>query len=229
MKHIYKPFLLFFLFVGATTLAQDSARNCKQFCEIEKTIYEDPFLGVQVTSCKKAMSTRVVQVVEGTEAEKMGILTNDYVQSINGEQMVDYKFMVNWVGKQEVGLPVTIELLRKGRQITVKGNLGYKTERTVKETICCDETLNHLELTNARVFPNPTKSATTITFERHSNEAYNLQLVDFTGNVVLQRPVYPTGNKVTEQINFTGQPAGDYIVIIEQGGKTFERKIVFLK
>ena len=229
MKHIYNILFLFFIGFSTTAFAQNAARQCKQFCEVEKTIQEDPFLGVQVTSCKNSMSTRVVKVVEGTEAEKMGILANDYVQSINGVQMEDYKFMVDWVGNQKVGLPVTIELLRKNRQITLKGKLGFKTERTVMETVCCDETINQLELANARIFPNPSTGSTTITFDGNSDEAYNLQLVDLNGNVVIQRPIYPTGKQVTEQINFSGQPAGDYIVIIEQGGKTFERKIVFLK
>ena len=229
MKQLYSIFILCFFLTPHSSFSQSVQTTCKTTCEVERVIKKDPFLGVQITSCQESNSTRVVKVVEDTQAERMGLQQHDLIQSVNGVQMDHYKRMVNWVAEQKVGLPITIELIRDNKQITVKGALGHKTEERLTEQICCDDTLFELEVKKSSVYPNPTRDLFTLQFEGETSKPYQLSVVDLQGNLIINRQIQPNGKQVQEQIELTGQPAGDYIVIVEQDGKQHQQKVVFLK
>ena len=228
MKQFYILALTFLFFTPS--FAQQQAQYCNKLCTVERKVGEGVFLGVQITNCPKSTTgARVIRVVEGTQAEEMGIQKGDIIQSINGLQISDYKFLVKWVGEQKANLPVKVELLRNNKQQALKGRLGYKTEQMVSETICCDEQMGKLELNGVKAYPNPNNGSFTFSFEAPSKKPYNLRIVDMAGSTVFENTIYPNGKSVNEQIQFNAPYQGDYITIVEQDGKTFEQKLVVVK
>lgn len=226
MKHFNSPlFLFFFLILSNQFYAQN---NCQKICEVDREIGEGVFLGVQISQLKSRSTPKIIKIVEGTAAEKMGLQTGDFVQSINHVKMEGVKFMANWVGDQYFGAPVEILVQRKGESMKIKGNLGYKSVETVKEEICCDE-LNELNISNVSMFPNPSRGAFSLSFEGVTEEKYNLRIATMTGQIIFDNEIYPSGKSVNEQIQINVPATGDYLVLIQQGEKSYRKKMVFLK
>ncbi len=226
MKKRYTYFLLFCLF-GIAVQAQ--AQVCKKTCVVEKEVGEGVFLGVQIHSHKEKPGVHVVQVIEGTQAEKMGIQKGDFIYTINDVAMGDSPFMVKWVQQQYAGMPITVQLQRKGEDIRMKGELGYKTLKMVSETICCDPTIGKLQLADFEAYPNPSRGEFSLQFDTESPSAVDVQIVNLQGNIVFEETVYPSGNRVNERVAVQGAISGEHILVLHQDGKIAEHKMVFIR
>lgn len=224
MKKLYLPLLL--LLIGFTAQAQD----CKKTCEIQKEVNQGVLLGVQITSCTcKNPQPKIVKIIEGSQAEAMGLQKGDIIHEINDVPMTDTPFMVDWVGTHKGGDQVRIELTRKEKDMVISGELGFKTTETITETICCDETVGILELKGTKVFPNPSRGEFVLQFEVENEAPIDARIVDLQGNIIQEFTINPKGNQVFERIVLNAQVAGDHIIILNQDGLTTERKVVFVK
>lgn len=224
MKKVYILCLIAF---GAF-LSNANAQDCKKTCEIQKLVKEGTFLGVQIQSRCTPNAVKVVSVVEGTQAEKMGMQAGDIVHSINGVNMKHQRFMVDWVSSQNAGDKVTIELTRDGLAKTIKGKLGYKEVKTITETICCDSNLKSLKVSKVNIYPNPSDGNFSVSF-KGKDSSYNIKLMDVTGNIVYSNSINATERSVSEQISLSNIGQGDYILFIENDGKSHQEKVVIVK
>jgi S1-C subfamily serine protease len=75
---------------------------------------DDPKLGVKVS------------VVNGSSADKMGLENGDIVLTINGYPIVDWTDLTALVSSTAPESDVTIEVQRKGQQLSITGKIGKK-------------------------------------------------------------------------------------------------------
>jgi serine protease Do len=63
----------------------------------------------------------VAVVVPGSPAEKIGLQRNDVVLSVNGKSLSDYRAAADALraGAKDAAAPVTIELIRAGKRLTL--------------------------------------------------------------------------------------------------------------
>ena len=73
------------------------------------------------------------------------------------------------------------------------------------------------------VYPNPASSEVTVTHEAMGNGG-QLQVQDISGRVLLKRSIIP--DSTYSVINITSLQAGEYILIINAGGKNKTFKIL---
>ena len=66
----------------------------------------------------------VMQVVPGSQAQKAGIKPNDVIVSVNGNPVSSAQDVSNVIGLLRVGTPVTLGILRNGKQITIHAQIG---------------------------------------------------------------------------------------------------------
>ena len=226
MNKLYKSILLLsFLAFALPSFSQE----CRKTCDVQKEVGDGVFLGVQITSNPRLESTRIIEIIEGTQAETMGLEKGDIIHTINDVQMKDVYFMVEWIGSQEAGMPVTIALTRGKEPMTIKGELGFKEVRTVTETICCDENFGKLELAKLSAYPNPSQGEFMLSFETKSNEPIEMRIVDLNGNLILENTIYPNGGFVNERILANPGVSGDHVLVLSQNGYSTERKLVFVR
>ncbi|MGH8415435.1 MAG: PDZ domain-containing protein, partial [Gammaproteobacteria bacterium] len=66
----------------------------------------------------------VNQVVPGSQAEKAGIKPNDVIVSVNGSPITSAADLANAVGAMRVGTPLTLGVIRNGKQMTINAKIG---------------------------------------------------------------------------------------------------------
>lgn len=66
----------------------------------------------------------VRMVVPGSAAEKAGLKANDYIYRMNGKEIESPEDLVRAVQQAGVGAPVTIDIYRGGRKLTLNGVIG---------------------------------------------------------------------------------------------------------
>lgn len=224
MKKLY--FVLIALF---TCSSMAYSQDCTKTCKVQKEIGEGVFLGVQIYSNKNFEGTKIIKIVEGTEAQKMGLKVGDLIQTINGVPMESSNFMVNWVGSKKAGLPVDVVFVRQGKQQTLKGKLGYKEVKLVEETICCGESVNQLEVKKLDIYPNPSTGQFQLKSEMKDDQPVQLQIIDHNGQVHYENTLYPKGQVINQTINVNSRLRGDYVLILQQDGNIKQEKIVFIQ
>ncbi|MBX2845777.1 MAG: PDZ domain-containing protein [Saprospiraceae bacterium] len=237
MKNIYKIlFAAAGLFLAAPLFAQNAdLGDCQKTCTIEKKVGEGVFLGVRISDCgckdsEQQKEVRVVEVIAGTNADLMGILKDDRIYEINGVSMTDTKFMVRWIGGKEKGYPVSVKLRRDGKDMTLKGQLGFKEETTITERICCDELSGQLSISNFKIYPNPNTGEFTMDFDIDNTRPFDVQVADLSGNVFFENSIQPGTLHVNEFIQLnTRVPAGEYLLLINQEGKVYRDKLVIVR
>jgi S1-C subfamily serine protease len=70
----------------------------------------------------------VSQVQPGSAAEKAGIKANDLITSVNGQVVSTNSQLGSIIGVLRVGSPVTVNLVRDGKAMTVTATIGKATD-----------------------------------------------------------------------------------------------------
>lgn len=76
------------------------------------------------------------------------------------------------------------------------------------------------------VYPNPTKGDVSINIESASNEAASLFVADVTGRVVFSKSVDLTSGVNNLSLDLASQPAGIYVVRLQQGANSHSVKVI---
>lgn len=98
---------------------------------------EQGFLGVHIQGISTTLKTQlglddgvvVSKVLEGSPAEKAGILKDDIITELNGTTMKKPGTLSRLVGKFEPGKKVNLTIFRSGKKKTVNVELGKKVHK----------------------------------------------------------------------------------------------------
>ena len=82
------------------------------------------FLGVDGEDVEKNGGVRIIQVIEGSSAEAMGLLEGDVIKKLNGTAIMGFDALAEVVGELDPASPVILEVERSGATTTVEGALG---------------------------------------------------------------------------------------------------------
>lgn len=103
---------------------------------IETGTVQHPFLGVVGQSVDEDLAAAedlpasegalVVEVTEGSSAEKAGLKPDDLIVSLNGDPVLSMDDLILLVRRHNVGDEVTLELYRNGRMMEVLMEVGIK-------------------------------------------------------------------------------------------------------
>ncbi|MEJ2648567.1 MAG: PDZ domain-containing protein [Sedimentisphaerales bacterium] len=66
----------------------------------------------------------IVKVTPGSPAEKAGLEPNDFIFSVNGDEVSDNMDLLKAITSMEPGQKVTIEFYRKGKKDSVTAQIG---------------------------------------------------------------------------------------------------------
>lgn len=73
----------------------------------------------------------IASVTPGGPAEKAGVVQGDVVLRFNGDEVEDMRKLPRMVAETKIGQDVDVVVWRKGKEVTVKVNLGELTEEQV--------------------------------------------------------------------------------------------------
>lgn len=228
MKQLLSLVLVTFGLLVSTGLQAQSSIDCNKTCEINEEKGEGVFLGVRIQDMKNDRDgIFIVKVIEGTAAERMGIERADIVLDINGTPMTAVKQMQDYVKSKHEGYAIEVNLIRRGKQTTLKGEFGFETVEVVTTTICCDENIGQLQVNDFKIYPNPSKGIFNVSFDVEQPEPVNMRIIDLSGRVVFQQEFGSGQHAVNQQVNIErGRAAGEHVILIEQGGKVYRDKVV---
>ena len=85
---------------------------------------DQAFLGVNGEDAEDNAGARVTGVVEGTNAESMGIQEGDVITALNGSKVNGFSELAEMIGEMEPGAAVAVEVERDGKKTTLNGVLG---------------------------------------------------------------------------------------------------------
>jgi len=219
------------LFAGNYAQAQNSASiDCNKTCEITKEIGEGVFLGVQI---QKMSNNRdgifVLRVIEGTQAEAMGIKRGDIILSINNVKMTSIEQLQGYVKSKHKGFEIEVDMIRKGESLQLPGEFGYEAVETITERICCDKNAGVLELDNFTLYPNPSNGIFNVNFEPRTDSPLTMRIVNVSGQVVYEKSFESATDLVREQVNISKhRGSAEHVLLIEQDGKLFQQKVVMV-
>ena len=174
------------------------------------------FIGVSTTSCGCDEGVRVVRVVSGTPAEKAGLKAGDIITALDGVLVfssTDLRFEIAYI-RDEVAQNVVAQFK------------NCETEATrVAPNMPIDYTL---DVSDLKVFPNPTYGKLTIQFEAEAVPTV-LTITDVTGKLIYvdQRPRFEGFYQNEINISKEATP-GIMNIMIQQGNKVKAEKAILL-
>jgi hypothetical protein len=87
-------------------------------------------------------------------------------------------------------------------------------------------TVNDLDLGSLRFYPNPGDGNFELSFDSPEEADLNLMIFDAQGKKVYYEMLGDFQGRYENEIDISRRPAGNYYLQIEQGGKTYSKKIV---
>jgi len=185
------------------------------------------FIGVSTTSCGCDEGVRVVRVVSGTPAEKAGLKAGDIITALDGVLVFSSTDLRLERDKHEQGDKFEIAYIRdEVAQNVVAQFKNCETEATrVAPNMPIDYTL---DVSDLKVFPNPTYGKLTIQFEAEAVPTV-LTITDVTGKLIYvdQRPRFEGFYQNEINISKEATP-GIMNIMIQQGNKVKAEKAILL-
>jgi membrane-associated protease RseP (regulator of RpoE activity) len=84
------------------------------------------FLGVMPNNQYTASGVQVDSVIQGSAAEKMGILKGDIIIAINGNTLANFDELRNYIAKQQPKSNCEVTVIREDKTTILNGELGTK-------------------------------------------------------------------------------------------------------
>ncbi|WP_299891176.1 PDZ domain-containing protein [uncultured Lacinutrix sp.] len=224
-----KLLLLFAFFLSYTSPIFAQTEDCENICTIDKTVYEDAFLGVQFGSpCDREIDKGVIvlKVVANTAASDSDFKAYDVVLSINGTNVDRRGDAIKKINAFKPFDEVRFSIYRDGKTIIKKVILGAKTTKIVQEKICCEDVSSSLHDTNIKVFPSPATSNLNITFESLIQGDYKFEIYMANGVLVKEYNKKIDKGNLQEVIPVDKLQDGVYILKIRNKQTTFSKLFV---
>ncbi len=102
-------------------------------------------LGVQLRSVDGMNGAQVIEVIEGSAAEKAGLLEGDIILSINGKTTNDVESVIETLSPNKPGDKVKIKYLRDTKIKDVKATLQERKEEVISMKSCSPATMSKMK------------------------------------------------------------------------------------
>ncbi|MCC6412086.1 MAG: PDZ domain-containing protein [Saprospiraceae bacterium] len=201
------------------------------------------FIGVYTTETGNGQGVRVTGIIDETPAKLGGVQPGDIITALDGAPIANYQQLRIERDKHEPGDDFQLTVLRDGALTTVDATFVACDDQkpTVKEekvTLVEEKApveqddpplqqQNLLELTDFNAYPNPTFGPLNIRFEAKPLPT-TIRIFDITGKVVYDKVLNQFNGSFNEQINLVNNKPGNFILQVQQDGKTFAKKIVLM-
>ncbi len=221
------------------TLSAD--RSFKSFRE-----ERDPcevFIGVYTSETGNGRGVRVSGVIDETPAKMAGIQPGDIILAVDGSPIVNYQQLRVERDKHEPGDDFQLTVLRAGTEVKIdatfmecdKNKTSSAEEKVTivenrepaQQTTLEPQEQNQLELTDFTAYPNPTFGPLNVRFEAEALPT-TVRIFDISGKVVYDKVLNQFNGSFNEQINLVNNKPGNFILQVQQDGKTFAKKIVLM-
>lgn len=231
-----KTVLLFIsltLGLTATSIAQNKL-NCANVCTVEKTVYNDAYLGVQFGSpCSKEKDTDkgviILKVVNETAAASAGLKKYDLVESINGVTVNKRGEAVKAIQSKKPFDNVTLQINRGGKVFSKAIVLGAKSTSIKKEKVCCNAASLTLRDDNISLYPNPVNNQLNVAFNSVVQEEYVFEIYMANGVLVDSFKKTLDRGELKQKIDVSNISSGVYILKISSGSNSYSKLFVVSK
>lgn len=209
-----------------TMLTAQNLTDCKETCEIEKTIKEGPFLGVVIVN-ERANDIKVLvkDLVANSAAVKFDIRREDYIISIDGIAMENKDMVKAFVESHKPGDVVSIIIMRDGEEMTKEVTIDAKITRIEKQTICCEEQNEFLNDMNVSLAPNPSAQWIKLSVEKAKEGKYAFQMFNTAGVEVHFNEEHING-AFEKEFDISELSIGQYFLKISLGERSYTTSFV---
>ncbi len=114
------------------------------------------------------------------------------------------------VMKEEI---IEIKVVEEGKEENEAENIWVQQDNT-------------LEIQEIDLYPNPTDGTIRLKFRSDKSDSAQIKVIDPNGRVVYENVQKGFSGSFDEELDFSGAPSGNLILVIEQGGKIFTEKII---
>lgn len=76
-----------------------------------------------------------------------------------------------------------------------------------------------------KIYPNPAKNEVTVKFRSTENNI-NLQIIDFSGKIVLNKDAQSSTGDYNEKLNISALPNATYFVVVKEGTKRTQKTLI---
>lgn len=223
---------LLFLFIYIATTIQISAQqdlDCKSICTINKTVYEDAYLGVVFgTPCDRDIDKGVIiiKVVDHTPAKSNGLQPYDIVLKINDLEVNRRGDAIKAIAAYQPFDMVRFTIYREGRTFIKTITLGAKNTKIVQEKVCCNNTITSLSSDNINVHPVPVAKDLYIDFKEVIQDTYQFSIYMNNGVLVKSYKKQLSDRQLQEVINVEKFDDGVYILKITHNNQSYSKLFV---
>ena len=201
------------------------------------------FMGVYTTETSNGQGVRVTGIIDETPAKLGGVQPGDIITAVDGAPIPNYQQLRIERDKHEPGDDFQLTVMRDGVPTTIEATFKTCDEdqpNVIEEKVTILEEKspfqendpsiqqqNLLELTDFNAYPNPTYGPLNVRFESEALPT-TIRIFDVTGKVVYDKVLNQFNGSFNEQINLVNNKPGNFILQVQQEGKTFAKKIVLM-
>jgi len=209
-----------------------------------------PYVGISYSSGEDDLL--ITKVMEGSPAEKAGLLRGDFITKIDGVGLSE-KGLLEFLDEADEGQEVKFTLNRGGKKVEKTVKLGEKKslsgnffdnkevrfnksfvfitkleeeeQEVLSKALGRDITeMEKLEDIDLNVFPNPSNGEFIINVNNQSDAPAILSIFNIKGEQ-LYNVELNTGN-TQEEVDISKEAAGNYFVVLQQGDGSITEKII---
>lgn len=212
--------LLFF----STPLWSQSLSDCKKTCTVERVVYKDAQMGVELyNKCASLQADGAIikKVIKGSVAEKMGFEEGDIITHINNIRVIDNRSLIKEIKQHEPFDTVTIVYRRIAKTSEIVLVLDARSQEVLKEEICCDTTYS------VDVFPNPVSNKLNVSIADNKKELqFNFKIYSLQGLLIQDITEKKERFSFEKQLSVEDLPDGIYMLEVSTKNATTIKKFI---
>lgn len=200
-----------------------------------RTFRRDPcavFIGVYTGSeGVNGKGIQVTEVIDDTPAKSGGVQAGDIIVALDRQDVNSYDALCRERDKHKPGDAFRLTVLRNGKRVNL--DTRFKScGQTKQEQVESREQPgvgpeSTLVIESLDLYPNPTTGPVNLRFEAEAVPT-TVRILDAAGKTVYRNVLNQFSGSFKEEINLGDQKPGVFTLSIQQGEKTFIRKIVLV-
>lgn len=215
--------LIFFYFFVPYRVNSQSLKDCKHPCEKTKVVKYGAFIGVKISDVPGSKHVFVMDVLPNTAAFAFGIKPMDIITHINEVEMQNTVHLLSEIAKKQPGQEVKVNIQRGGRSMNYEFPLGAQYTKTIKETVCCDDTIASTTI-DILLSPIPARDVLTIHMNEHIPDEVKFYILNTNGDVLLSESRKGNIGNFQTQLYIHSLASGSYLLKINIGDQQYVKR-----